>query len=321
VKADLNRTMDTRDLQCFLRSSPRWVAMRRWQREGFLRAFRRHQLWKRVLKTRPVRTAPRSKIATEIHLLCHRLDYLSAIWALKTFYRTSSVDFPLVVHVNGNAERQVYDRLQVHFPDATVIPRADADQEIEPLLAASYPRLLEARRASPFMPKLTDFPLLARGTTVLAIDGDILFFSQPQELLKRATNAGAGYTFQRDPESTYNLSEAEALSELGIRLAPRVNTGLMVYRRELPDLSAFERYLRHPGVARPNGFIEQTVYALHASQVGGVEYFSDKYALSLQAGLSYEGIAARHYAGPSRTLLSTEGIPEVENRKLLTVIS
>jgi hypothetical protein len=291
--------------------------MRRWQREGFVRAFRRHQLWKRVLKAKPIRTAPRLNTATEVHLLCHRLDYLSALWALKTFYNASGVDFPLVIHVNGNAERQVYDRLQAHFPDATVIPRADANQEIEPLLASSYPRLLKARRTSPFMLKLTDFPLFARGTTVLAIDSDVLFFSQPRELLERAMNPGAGYAFQRDPESTYNLSEAEAMSEYGIQLVPRVNTGLMIYHRELPDLAAFERYLRHPGVAQPNGFIEQTLYALHASQIGGVEYLSERYALSLQAGLSYDGLTARHYAGPSRRLLTKEGIPEVLNRKIL----
>jgi hypothetical protein len=83
----------------------------------------------------------------------------------------------------------------------------------------------------------------------------------------------------------------------------------MVYARGLPDLEAFERYLTDPGVAVANGFIEQTLYAMHASAVGSVAYLPDSYALDLRAGLAYDSLVARHYAGPSRPLLTAEGMP------------
>jgi hypothetical protein len=295
-----------------VRAVPAYVALRRWQREGFVRAFRRLRLWRRVLATPPVRTAPRSPVAVEVHTLCYRLDYLAALWALKTFYRASGADFPLVIHVSGGAERKVFDRLRAHFPDAMVIPQSEANREVERQLAAGrFTRLAAARRASPFMLKLTDFPLLAVGATVLGLDSDVLFFARPGELLERAAQPGRSYLFQRDPESTYNLTESAALREIGVQLAPRVNTGILVYPRDLPDLAAFERYLAHPAVARPTGYIEQTLYALHASEIRAATYLPDTYLIDLRPGLPYIGLTARHYAGPSRPLLTSEGMPAV----------
>jgi hypothetical protein len=301
------------------RDVPAYVTFRRWQREGFLKAFRRHWIWRKVLATPPVRTLSRSSDAVEVHIVCHRLDYLAAIWALKTFYHASRVDFPLVIHVNGAAGRVVFDRLRGHFPDATILTRDLADGLVEPrLIAGGFPRLAAARRASPFMIKLTDVPLLAEGAVVLGIDSDVLFFEEPREILERCARPTRGYLFQRDPESTYNISQADALREFGIRLAPRVNTGFLVYPRDLPDMAAFERYLGHPGVARPNGFIEQTLYALHASELEAVKYLPERYLIALQTGLSYDGLAARHFAGPTRPLLTSEGMPRVLQSGLLT---
>jgi hypothetical protein len=301
-----------------VRSVPAYVALRRWQREGFVRAYRRVQLWRTILTTPPVRTAPRSPDAVEVHLLCYRLDYLAAIWTLKTFYRASGVEFPLVIHVSGAVGRRMFDRLRAHFPDAAIIPQTQADHEVEARLAAGgFTRLADARRASAFMLKLTDFPLLAAGATVLGLDSDVLFFAPPRELLEHAARPGCGYLFQRDPESTYNLTEATALQDFGIRLVPRVNTGILVYPRELPDLAAFERYLAHPDVARPTGYIEQTLYALHASELGAAEYLPDSYLIDLRPNLPHAGLTARHYAGPSRTLLTAEGMPHILGAGLL----
>jgi hypothetical protein len=294
------------------RDVPSYVSFRRWQREGFLRAFRRHRIWRKVLATPPIRTSSRSQIAVEVHIVCHQLDHLTAIWALKTFYLTALEHFPLVIHINGTAKASVYDRLQAHFPDATLIPRDLADGLVESqLIARGFSRLVSARRSSPFMVKLIDIPLLAEGAVVVGIDSDVLFFDNPAEMLDRCSRPSRAYLFQRDSESTYNISQADAFDEFGIHLAPRVNTGFLVYPRVLPDMAAFERYLRHPDVARPTGFIEQTLYALHASELGVVDYLSEKYLLDHQTGLSYDGLTARHYAGPTRPLLTAEGMPRI----------
>lgn len=300
-------------------SIPFYVAIRRWQREGFLRAYRRSRLWRQILATLPVRTAPRSSTSIEVHTLCYRLDYLPAIWALKTFYKTSGVDFPLVIHVNGIAEKNVFTHLRTHFPDATIVQQEQADRVIgRRLSAGGFHRLAIARRASPFMLKLTDFPMMAEGATIIGIDSDVLFFARPEELVETALCPGRKYLFQRDLKSVYNTTFESAMALFGIQLAPSVNTGIMVYSADLPDMASFDRYLADPSISVPNGFIEQTLYALHASEIGGVNYLPHTYLLDLSPNLSWDGIVARHYAGPSRMLLTYEGMLRILATGLLS---
>ena len=97
------------------------------------------------------------------------------------------------------------------------------------------------------MIKLTDFPLLARGDVVLGFDSDVLFFAEPREILGRCARPSPGYLVQRDIESTYNISPEDALREFGVRLAARINTGFLVYPRELPDMA---RVRAIPGTSR-----------------------------------------------------------------------
>jgi len=287
-----------------------WRTLRRVQTEGTVRAFRRWRQWSQVLGTAPVYADVPGRALVEVHLLCHRGDYLCAIWALKTLYRTSGVRWPAVVHVQGACTARMTSRFHRHIPDARVITQDRADARVGEALGDRCPRLVEARRHSPFMMKLIDPVLLASAERIVILDSDVLFFRAPSELCAHVERAPAdAWLFQRDPASTYNLTEADAASAFGIRMPERVNSGIAVVPRSLVDLDFCERMLEHPDVRRPSGWIEQTLFALCAGARGQVEYLSPSYAISLEPGLDYGALTARHYAGPSRPLLTDEGMP------------
>ena len=71
-------------------------------------------------------------------------------------------------------------------------------------------------------------------------------------------------------------------------------------------------------MARANGYIEQTLYALHASELASVAYLPDRYLIDTRAGLPFDDLTARHYAGHTRPLLTSEGMPEILRSGLLT---
>ena len=287
-----------------------WRTLRRIQDEGAARAFQRWRQWRQVLATPPVRADVPGRSPVEVHLLCHRGDHLCAIWALKTLYRTSGVRWPIVVHVQGACTGAMRRRFQTHIPDARLIVQEDADARVRAALGDRYPRLVEARRQSPFMMKLIDPAVVASAERIVILDSDVLFFREPRELLTHVAHAPAEtWVFQRDPISTYNVTEDVAASALGIQIPARVNSGIAVVPRSLVDFDLCERLLEHPDVRRPSGWIEQTLFALCAGSRGHVEYLSPSYSISLERGLDYEGFIARHYAGPSRPLLTEEGMP------------
>jgi len=297
-----------------------WRMLRRVQAEGALTAFARWRQWRRVLATPPVYTDVPGRSAVEVHLLCHRGDHLCAIWALKTLYQTSGERWPAVIHVQGVCTAAMKRRFRAHVPDARVLLQDVADARVRQALGDRYPRLAEARRQSPFMMKLIDPVLLAGAERLVILDSDVLFFREPCELRAHVEHAPAdSWLFQRDPVSTYNVSADVAASVFGIRLPECVNSGIAVVPRSLVDLDLCERLLEHPDVRRPSGWIEQTLYALCAGARGDVKYLSTSYAVSLDRGLDHSGFTARHYAGPSRPLLTEEGMPYASLRGCLGV--
>jgi hypothetical protein len=201
-------------------------------------------------------------------------------------------------------------RFRAHLPDARIILQDEADPRVRQVLDARFPRLTEARRQSPFMMKLIDPAVLAGAERIIILDSDVLFFRDPRELRAHVEQAPAdAWLFQRDPVSTYNITEDVAASALGIRIPERVNSGIAVVPRSLIDFGLCERLLEHPDVRRPSGWIEQTLYALCAGARGRVDYLSSLYVVSLDRGIDYDAVTARHYAGPSRPLLTEEGMP------------
>jgi hypothetical protein len=289
-----------------------WRALRRIQTEGVGRAFRRWRQWSQVLATPPIHADVAGRSPVEVHLLCHRVDHLSAIWALKTLYRSSDVRWPAVIHVQGVCTSAMKRRFRAHLPDARVIVQEEADAHVLQALRDRYPRLIKARRLSCMMMKLIDPTLFATAERIVLLDSDVLFFREPRELRAHVEHAAAEtWLFQRDLVDTYNVSADVAASSLGIQIPERANCGLAVVPRSLVDLDLCERLLDHPDVRRPNGFIEQTLYALCAGARGRVEYLAPSYLISLERGLDHSTMTCRHYAGPSRPLLTEEGMPYV----------
>ena len=245
------------------------------------------------------------------------------MWALKSFYHYSEVKYPLVIHLQGQTTSRMIARLSRHFPNAMLVRQDEADARAERwLLQREYLRLLAARRTGIMMMKLIDFIISCRATHLLAIDSDVIFFRRPDELLIATREPLGVDLFMHDAASAYNISQSQALRDLEINLAPRVNCGIMLLPRDEQRLARCEDYLAHPDVARMNGLIEQTLYALCASEQGRVGYLPDSYYVSPGGTTaSISALVCRHYAGASRRLLTDEGMPELIQKGFLNETS
>ncbi len=294
-----------------LRSLPLYVNFRRWHREGFARAVSRYSLWTQILKTPPVHTARVSEDnRVEVHLLCYERDYLTAMWSLKSFYWQSKANYPLAIHIHGPLPGIAYRRLAKHFPEARILTYRSASATAGKMLdERNLRRLREWRGSSGFMLKLTDFHLLNQGRVLLALDSDLLFFRPPSEILAAAEAASQSdtITIQRDIESTYNIDAAHARERWGIDLPGQVNTGVIICRQDGSLLEQCEQWLGDPAIARPTGWIEQTLYAMLAAS--RVCYLPDTYLVSREPSVDLSSVTMRHYAGDTRRLLTEEGMP------------
>jgi hypothetical protein len=271
---------------------------------------RRRQLWPRILRTPPIDTDPLTEgCDLAVHMMCYRGDYLSALWALKSFYYHSQKSYPVVIQIQGESTPILENRMRKHFPNARLIFQAEADRIVEARLQdCNFTNLLAFRKALPTVQKLTDFLIMAISRRILIVDADVLFFACPDELL---LDGGGHDVFlsQRDFMDAYSISRAGAVADFGIDLQPAINVGIMQVTTKLIDLTKCEEYLRHPAFANLEGHAEQTLWALEASRRKAVAYLPASYDISERGHPDYTTLKARHFSGLSRGLLTREGIP------------
>jgi len=289
----------------FLRRNNTWVMLRKAHREGFGHAFARWKTWRQILRTAPVHTDTGGD--TEVRLICYLFDYLCAIWSLKSFYRAAGVTYPLSIQIQGNAPPRVARTLRKHFPNACIVTQQEADQRVEKHLTDhGWTRLLEGRRANQYMTKLVDNVILSGYKRVITLDGDLLFFRKPTELLEFNGN----HIFQQDQASTYLVEQAA-----GVKIAPRLNAGLMKFAPASISLSRCNDYLAD--FPTYQGWLDQSLLALHASETGTANVLPPTYLISLDRHVDPATLVVRHYAGPTRGLMTEEGMPWLSERGFL----
>ena len=244
-------------------------------------------------------------------MLCFELDYVSAIWALKSFYHFARVRYSLAIHLQGRANARMVARLGKHFPDARLITQKVADSAVEPWLNERGLRyLLTLRRNNPLLLQLVDFYILAKADHVLGLDSDVLFFRRPAELLLENSEPLSRVFFQKDCGGGYDISEEEAHTLLGITLLPCLNNGIRLFARSHLSLKRCDDYLALCETLRERhtGLVAQTLHALEASEQKRASYLPGKYLLTLEDSPDWNCVVARHYAGGSRRLLTAEGM-------------
>jgi hypothetical protein len=268
----------------------------------------------RILSTGPIECG--GDKSCEIHVLTSAADWLNLVWALKSFYFYSKRKYSLCIHDDGSLGSHEASTLRKHFPGARLISRMEADGKLEEVLA-SYPRSLAFRRSNHLAPKVFDFAHYLTAPRLLLLDSDILFFTEPVELLRRIEDTAYKLnSVNGDVSSAYTIDADIVRLTLGLEMPQRFNSGLGLIHRESMRFDWIEEFLALPGIIGHFWRIEQTIYALCSARFG-VEMLPAGYDVHLDRGIG--GRPCRHYIGAIRHLMYSEGIRDLVRRHFLEV--
>jgi len=249
-----------------------------------------------------------------VRALTWRRDWVNLIWTLKTFYRFAQVEFPLFIHDGGLARGQA-DRLQQHFPDATIVTQADADERITSYLRSrELFRCLDFRLASHMGRKLLDYFVFSEAERVISLDSDVLFFRRPSELID-CPNGARRNLFNRDCDYWYCLDLDGMEATFGVRPVPRINSGVSSIWRDSLDLDQIEAWLAEPVIHEVPWLTEQTLHAL-SSTAYGAGLLPDTYA-SGSTSVPIEQRVCHHYPNAFRHWMYAEGMTYLVENGLL----
>lgn len=226
-------------------------------------------LGRRLLGTRhgaPTSSYGHPEPSFSVHMLsCH--EHLEmALWSLKSFSRFAELRPRIFVHDDGSLTDEDEATLCAQVSNSTVIRRAEADRRVDAWLQR-HPNCRRMRQERAFFCalKLFDPWCYAPHDVLLFLDGDVLFFKRPRELLEHADQGTA--CFGSDYQDAYAVSPSTLRERLGIDVLPHVNAGLMVLSRKHFDLAVAERYFEAFPSPVTNRH-EQTIYALLHSLAG-----------------------------------------------------
>lgn len=302
------------DFRFWLSSQPGYHDLRGWQVGGWRAAWERLFLLPRILRAAPVPTPPdRPDAPVSIHVMCHRGDWILVPWMLHSLVPFLPEPWPVVIHLQTELPPSAPRHLQRLFPQATLIRRRDADEQVNrQLMERRLARSLHWRHSLGTIHKLLDLQLVGGGRRRVGLDPDIIFFRRPEEILRAAADPSSGQWFQRDIADAYSLTREEARAAVPLELPPCVNTGITVRNDDSLDLDLIESLLAIPVVARPIPHLEQALAAFCASARHEVRYLPETYYLDLhRARVDTSSLVCRHYAGPSKRYLGREGLRSV----------
>ncbi len=241
-----------------------------------------------------------------VHLLTGANDWPMSLWMLASWHYFTGHTWPVVVHDDGTLDADGSEALQRVFPQTRILWRKDTDRKMSATLA-QLPGCLAYREQHPLALKIFDVPHYADGRFFL-FDSDVLFFAPPGELLSWADSQDDSVWFNEDVAEGSLVSAEEAAGSLGIRLWPRVNSGLIAGLSQAFDPAFCERCLSETRIKEGHFWrIEQTLFALAASQYDKGGLLPASYEVSLEKH-ARPGVIARHYVGAVRDCFFAEGL-------------
>jgi hypothetical protein len=227
----------------------------------------------------------------------------TAVACLGSLLRQSVDRIELVLHDDGSLTESDQEDLRAALETIRILPRQEADERTEELLAR-HPHCRAFRQSNPLGLKLLDVMLLEKREALAYCDADILFL-RPFEGLFRFSAPKIDAVFMADRSCAYSVRSWDLLLERRLRLAARVNSGIVHFRSRAYDLDRIEWFLdRWRRAPRTPVWAEQTVWALLGGAVSTHLYDSGQVAFPTAGPPVSKATAALHFISPLRERLA-----------------
>jgi hypothetical protein len=230
-----------------------------------------------------------------------------ALLCLGSLLRHSAEPLRLRVHDDGSLTEEDLERLAAGLGEPAVVSRRAADERLADVLS-SRPACRAFRQANPLGLKLLDVALLAPGSPdapgaeLAYCDSDVLFLRPFTGLFNLTGDAGA--LFMHDRQNAYSVRSWHLLREPRLRLAARVNSGILTFRTRYFDPDLVEWFLGRPEYRFAPVWVEQTAWSLLAAAAGCRLLDPAAVAFPEPGREPAAGTVALHFVSPLRGLLA-----------------
>jgi len=246
-----------------------------------------------------------------VHTLSGHKHIAMAARCLASLVRFSQEPAQVVLHEDGSLTEEDRELFRSHVPRSTFIGRQEADGPMNEFLGR-YPACRKTRDNLVLALKLFDVQLLGSGECLAFADSDVLFVRPYAGLFEMPPDPTAGGVFMQDQRQGYCVTPLQLLRTPGLRLASRINSGLLYFRRTAFDWDLMEWFLKHDEFSIHPYWKEQTAWSVMAAATRSWRWdVRQVRVIAAQRDLEIAGLTVAHFVSSYRSLIGNvplEGI-------------
>lgn len=243
-----------------------------------------------------------------VHILCQEEDTTMVEWSIRSFLKYSGLCPRIIVHDDGTMTEKSARLLESRFNNLKVITKLEAGSLLE-----QHPQFKGkikdfSKNGHKVMIQLIDIFLLSNTDKIMLLDGDVLFFKKPEEVInfvKENSNCDAlisrqygAYDLKVDDYylNKYKLTEKEA----GF-----MNPGIILFNKSSISMERFIEFFEHTKRNPNDYFLPMSGWGCLISQLNYKFLPEDVYIMK---GRPNDGTIMKHFTNPRRHEFYAYGI-------------
>ena len=248
--------------------------------------------------------------AITVHTMMGHKHIALGAKCLGSLVRCSQDPVRVIVHEDGSVSESDKEEFCAAVPNSSFVMKADADVQMNEFLY-KYPACKHLRDTLVFGLKIFDIQVLGSGENLAYTDCDILFLKNFSNLFRMPPDPNAGGVFMRDPLQAYCLRSTQLLLTRKLKLADRLNGGLLYFRRSAFDWDLVEWFLTHSQFEVHPYWKEQTAWSVLAAATRSWMW-SEKQVRVITSERDFDSdLVVAHFVSNYRNLL--DKAPEMDS--------
>ncbi len=242
-----------------------------------------------------------------LHVLLSSKSWRIGLLAIHSFEYFTGKRWQLFIHEDGTIDEAAKAELLSRLPGAHWVGRTEADARVAEMLAP-FPACQRRRAQNTYSLKFFDSLAFAPGSHYVVLDGDVLFYATPPEIITWVDTQAHECWFNWEEKEAYGAPRNQMEEALGFPLWGNVNSGLSLVYKNAISLEISERFLTICEAREWNQHVvEQALFAVSASAFNRGGSLPPKYEISKRI-FHHPDAVCRHYVGPFKEdLLFVEG--------------
>jgi len=259
------------------------------------KTYYRKKLRKTLNKLKPIefKTTPTTLTICMLSGHRHFLESVAAIYSFCAWEKNVNLHY----HEDGSLKNDEIAFLEQKFKGIKIFKKADQNGIVHDfLLANQLPKSAELRKKYVFALRLFDAIIHNRSPYLLQFDSDVLFFKKPKELLDILANENLKGCYNKDVVDAYTFSSEVLAKYIDKPMLRMFNCGLLLHCFEkLPFFQYIEKIITNEDESWNSWHIEQTLFAMYATNEGGYEQLPIVYDLARKERNRGIDITSEHY--------------------------